>query len=216
MIKYNIAGGQNIIYEAAQRRYSDLTLKLTFSLVFAFLMAISANTFVYLPFTPVPMTLQVLTVVFSALMLGGPWALMGQVIYISLGLAGMPVFAGFISGPAVFLGPTAGYIIGFAIAAYISGSLFASRRLNNMVKGNMLVAGFLSAIAGLLIIYTTGSIHLFGFLYSLSGGQQFLNTGRSVWIFGIRPFIILDLIKILIAINILESGSRGHENYKNK
>ena len=179
-------------------------------------MAISANTFIYLPFTPIPVTLQVLTVVFSALMLGGPWALAGQLVYISMGLAGMPVFAGFIGGPAFFSGPTAGYIIGFTIAAYITGSLFGSSRLNDITRSNKLIAGFISGTAGLLVIYLLGSIHLFGFLYALSDRHQVLETARSVWSLGVKPFIILDLIKILIAIKILESGSKGYENYKNK
>jgi len=216
MVGYGTIGGQNSIYRSADRRYSDLLLKLTFSIVFAFLMAVSANAFVYLPFTPIPVTLQVLTVVFSALMLGGPWALAGQLLYISMGLAGMPVFAGFIGGPAFFSGPTAGYVIGFAIAAYISGSLFNSRQLNRLLRGNTLAAGFISGTAGLLIIYLMGSVHLFGFLYPLSSGQPIVETARSVWILGVKPFIIPDLIKILVAIKILESGSKGYENYKNK
>jgi biotin transport system substrate-specific component len=216
MINYSTAGRQSSICGSVSRSYSDLLLKLTFSIVFAFLMAISANTFIYLPFTPVPVTLQVLTVIFSAIMLGGPWALAGQLLYISMGLAGMPVFAGFIGGPAFFSGPTAGYVIGFAIAAYITGTLFDSSRLSNMVRGNKIIAGFISGTAGLLVIYLLGSVHLFGFLYTLSGGQHILKTARSVWGLGIKPFIILDLLKILIAINILESGRKGYENYKNK
>ena len=48
---------------------SDFTVKLVFSMLFALLMAISANAYIYLPFTPVPVTLQVLTVISSAFML---------------------------------------------------------------------------------------------------------------------------------------------------
>ena len=102
-------------------------LKAAFTIIFAVLMAVSANAFLYLPFTPVPITLQVLTVIFSALMLGGPLAMASQVLYISMGLAGLPVFAGFIGGPAALLGPTGGYIIGFALAAYITGFLASGK-----------------------------------------------------------------------------------------
>ena len=69
--------------------------KLSFSIVFVILMAISANSFIYLPFTPVPMTMQVFTVLMAALVLGSRWALASQVLYIAMGLAGVPVFAGF-------------------------------------------------------------------------------------------------------------------------
>lgn len=216
MINDSTADRQNSMHGSVSRRYSDLLLKSTFSIVFAFLMVVSANAFIYLPFTPVPVTLQVLTVIFSAIMLGGPWALAGQLIYISMGLAGMPVFAGFIGGPAFFSGPTAGYVIGFAIAAYIAGSLFNSNLLSKITTDNKLLIGFISGTAGLLVIYLMGSVHLFGFLYTLSDGQQVLKTVRSVWTLGVKPFIIMDIIKILIAINILESGNKGYENYKNK
>jgi len=216
LINCSTTGRQGSIYGSAAGKYSDLLLKSSFTIVFAFLMAISANAFIYLPFTPIPITLQVLTVIFSAIMLGGPWALAGQLLYISMGLAGMPVFAGFIAGPAIFSGPTAGYIIGFAAAAYITGSLFNSRQLSNMIKANKLITGFISGIAGLLAIYILGSVHLFGFLYTLSGGQPIQTIASSVWNLGVKPFIILDLIKILIVINILESGRRNYENYKNK
>ena len=145
--------------------YTDtrkLTIKLTFSIIFALLMVVSANSFIYLPFTPVPVTMQVLTVIFSALMLGGPWALTSQLLYISMGLAGLPVFAGFKSGLMVLTGPTAGYIIGFAVAAYFCGFLYQNMNSKNRLsKNNSLLAGFSSSIAGVLII---SIIYLFGFV----------------------------------------------------
>jgi len=140
-----------------------ISIKLSFSIIFAVLMAVSANSFFYLPFTPVPVTMQVLTVLFSAIMLGGPWALTSQLLYISMGLSGLPVFAGFKSGPMVLAGPTAGYIIGFAVAAYFCGFLYQNMNSKNrLIKNNGLLAGFSSSIAGVLII---AIIYLFGFAH---------------------------------------------------
>jgi len=192
--------------------YTDsrkLTIKLTFSIIFAVLMVFSANSFFYLPFTPVPVTMQVMTVILSAIMLGGPWALASQLLYISMGLAGLPVFAGFKGGPMVLSGPTAGYIIGFAVAAYFCGFLYQNLKTENrsLAEGGLLV-GFFSSLAGVLIIYLFGYVHLFGFLFSLFPGQTTSDIIFKAWKSGIEPFIVIDFLKVLIIINVLELGKK--------
>src|SRR4030066_2426860 len=103
---------------------ADIMAKFAFSLIFAILMAISANSFVYLPFTPVPITTQVLTVLLSGLFLGSRWALTSQTMYILMGIMGLPVFSGFITGAALLTGPTVGYVIGFMAAAFVTGYIY--------------------------------------------------------------------------------------------
>src|SRR4030043_625139 len=102
----------------------NLSSNLIFSLVFAVLMAISANSFIYLPFTPIPVTTQVLTVLLSGLFLGSRWALTSQVFYILMGIMGLPVFSGFKNGAALLTGPTVGYVIGFMAAAFVTGYVY--------------------------------------------------------------------------------------------
>ncbi len=186
-----------------------ITIKLTFSIIFALLMVVSANSFFYLPFTPVPVTMQVLTVLFSAIMLGGPWALTSQLLYISMGLAGLPVFAGLKGGPRVLAGPTARYIIGCAVAAYYCGFLYQSLKDESGTPAlGGLLAGLSSCITGLMIIYLLGYMHLFGFLFSLYPGLPTSDIIFMTWKSGIEPFIIMDLLKILIIINVLELGKK--------
>ncbi|MCK5567264.1 MAG: biotin transporter BioY [Actinomycetia bacterium] len=192
--------------------YTDsrkLTIKLTFSIIFAVLMVFSANSFFYLPFTPVPVTMQVMTVILSAIMLGGPWALASQLLYISMGLAGLPVFAGFKGGPMVLSGPTAGYIIGFAVAAYFCGFLYQNLNTErrSLAEGGLL-AGFFSSLAGVLIIYLFGYVHLFGFLFPLFPDQPASDIMLKAWKSGIEPFVVIDFLKILIIINVLELGKK--------
>src|SRR4030066_1743003 len=103
---------------------ADIMAKFAFSLIFAALMAISANSFVYLPFTPVPITTQVLTVLLSGLFLGSRWALASQAIYILMGIMGLPVFSGFKNGAALLSGPSVGYVIGFMAAAFVTGYIY--------------------------------------------------------------------------------------------
>ncbi len=177
--------------------------KFLFSIVFIMLMAISANSFIYLPFTPVPITMQVFTVLMAAILLGSRWALASQVLYILLGLAGFPIFAGFKNGFAVLAGPTAGYILGFALASFVAGYIFENNAKRSPGYSNIPLVGFISSLAGLLIIYLLGFIQLFGF-FSIAGSSTGF-TGLLIQAFklGVAPFIVIDLLKILIIINIL-------------
>jgi biotin transport system substrate-specific component len=201
---------------AENKRYLYFPVRIVFSAAFAFLTALSANAFIYLPFTPVPLTLQVLTVITSAFMLGSRWALAAQMLYILLGLSGMPVFAGFSGGPSVLMGPTAGYIAGFAVSAYITGLLFEGGLTGSFFRGNKSAAAFMSGAAGLFIIYFLGASHLYGYLYSAGIARTAAGTALMVWKMGISPFLIPDLVKVLIAVNILVLKGNRDENSKNK
>ncbi len=178
-------------------------VKSLFSIVFAALMAISANSFMYLPFTPVPVTMQVFTVLMAAVLLGSRWALASQILYISMGLAGLPVFAGFKNGFAALAGPTAGYITGFVLASFIAGYIFENNVKKKPGHSNILLVGFVSSLAGLLIIYFLGFIHLFGFLNAAGSGTGLAGLLVQSFKSGVAPFITFDLLKILMILNIL-------------
>ena len=69
----------------------SLKVKIIFTITFAFLTALGANCFFYLPFTQVPLTMQVFTVLLSSLILGMPYAFYSQLMYVGLGFMGMGV-----------------------------------------------------------------------------------------------------------------------------
>jgi biotin transport system substrate-specific component len=189
----------------AHRNAEKILMQFSFSLVFVILMWISANSFVYLPFTPIPVTMQVFTVLFCAIALGKIWALVSQIEYLLLGFAGFPLFAGFKNGVAVLLGPTGGYIIGFAAAAFVTG--FVYKKLSGKIGGSGFDV-FMACLCGLSVIYTCGFIHLAGFLYlgsNLPGtAMLLLNTFKA----GVLPFIIFDLLKILAIVTIQKASER--------
>ncbi|HNX81055.1 MAG TPA: biotin transporter BioY [Candidatus Omnitrophota bacterium] len=85
--------------------------------------ALSAFVRMPLPWTPVPVTLQTAAVLWAGLCLGARRGAYTQVGYIALGAAGIPVFAGAQAGALFLAGPTAGYIVGFVVAACIVGRL---------------------------------------------------------------------------------------------
>lgn len=158
---------------------------------FAALTALTARITIYLPFTPVPITLQTLAVVLSGLVLGARGGALAQISYLGLIAVGLPFDANAL-GPAAFVGPTAGYLIGFVPAAFVAGWL-AERFAINSWWGN-----FVAAIAGMLVIYLVGASWL----------AVWLGSFQKAWIGGVAPFILIDLGKAAIAAGVAESGKR--------
>src|SRR5256885_1920874 len=90
------------------------------------LTAIAAQISIQLPFTPVPFTLQPLVVLVGGAVLGARLGMTSQIIYLALGIAGLPVFAAspaLPQGAARLLGPTGGYLLSYPIAALLTGAL---------------------------------------------------------------------------------------------
>jgi biotin transport system substrate-specific component len=158
--------------------------------------AVAAQVSLRIPGTPVPFTLQVLAVLLGALALGPRRAFAAQVAYLVLGLAGLPVFALGRSGPAVLLGPTGGYLYGFALAAAVTGWLAGD--------GRSVLRRFGACVAGVVIIWVAGAVHL-GALVALTGRGT--NPWTVAWLQGVAPFIVVDMIKAVIA-TILGPGGR--------
>nr|WP_269848331.1 biotin transporter BioY [Methanosarcina horonobensis] len=103
--------------------------KMVFASLFAALTAAGAYIQIPIPFSPVPVTLQVFFVLLAGSMLKSKWGSLSMVVYTLLGIAGLPVFAGGSSGLGVLLGPTGGYIFGFILAAFLTASLPRKQRI---------------------------------------------------------------------------------------
>ncbi len=151
--------------------------------MFAALTAIFAQVTIPIPISPVPITLQVLAVCLTSAILGSRLAFMSMLVYITVGILGMPVFSGGASGLGVVMGPTGGYITGFLLSSYVTGKLVQRKPLPTM--SNTIVAMF----SGLLVIYTAGMLQL-----SLVTGMPL----QAAFMSGVVPFIGLDIIKIAV------------------
>ena len=182
---------------------ADIMAKFAFSLIFAILMAISANSFVYLPFTPVPITTQVLTVLLSGLFLGSRWALASQAIYILMGIMGLPVFSGFKNGAALLTGPTVGYVIGFMAAAFVTGFIYENSVKKERSSFSYILISFVSCIFGVILIHLIGFLYLSGYFYSMMGAGSVWDTLIKTWKLGTQPFLIIDFLKIIAAVSII-------------
>lgn len=165
------------------------TKDLILAAMFAALTAVCAQISVPTPFSPVPVTLQVLSVFLSGIILGGRLGAISQLVYLALGAVGVPVFANLSGGAQKLIGVTGGYLLSYPIASYLIGKVSALYK-GKSVHSTMVVYGFSMSI-GLAIIYLLGSFQ-FAVLNSMTIQQSLKLT--------VIPFIIPDLIKLGISI----------------
>lgn len=148
-----------------------------------------------LPFSPVPVSLTNLAIYFSVYILGMKRGTISYLVYLLLGLVGLPVFSAFTSGPAKLFGPTGGYLIGFIFMAIICG--FCVDRWNGRF-----VASFLGMAAGTAVCYLFGTVWL-AYQMTLSAEQQSLNFMQALpaaFAAGVLPFIIGDFVKMVLTL----------------
>lgn len=135
----------------------------------------------------VPVSLQTFSVLLAGAVLG-PWRGAAAVIlYLVLGTAGLPIFAQHTGGPAVWLGPTAGFLLGFVLAAFVTGWIV--RRLHR--KRLLSLSGIVGACAvgSLLVLNAVGYTWL-----SVRIGSSPIDT----LVIAI-PFLPGDIIKLFLA-----------------
>jgi biotin transport system substrate-specific component len=181
-------------------RTHALLKEATLVLFFAALTALGAQVAVRLPFSPVPITLQVLMVIVTGLALGGRRGLAGQVGYVAAGAMGLPVFAGGTGGAAVLFGPTGGYLMAFPAAAFVAGLIGERWKRRNRAGA---VAASLAAVA---VIYGGGVLWLATWL-RVAGAELPGTSLARAWALGVRPFILADLAKAVLAAAVV-GGSR--------
>lgn len=161
---------------------SERIRKMVYASLFASMTAVGA--YMVIPIGPVPITLQVLFVFLAGAFLGARWGMASMLVYLLLGLSGLPVFAGGAAGLGVLLGPTGGYLIGFVAATYVIGFLVEH------FPGKSIPYNSLYFLAGMVTIYIFGYLQLM-YVASLSPTEAF--------VLGVAPFILFDAIKAIAA-----------------
>ncbi len=159
-------------------RFNQLTLIALMSAVICVLSPFRIPLF----FTPIPFTLGVFAVLLCAYLLPPVMAFLAVLVYLCIGLAGLPVFSGFQSGFFALTGPTGGYLIGYLPLVWIS-SYFIHNSKNDILA-------IFGMILGLLVLYSLGTLW-FSFSKSMSILQSLTLT--------VLPFIPFDLAKIIMA-----------------
>lgn len=159
-------------------------LGIVYAAMFGAVTAIGAFIAIPLPFSPVPITLQTLFLFLAAALLGGRLGAMSQIVYIALGIIGLPVFAGGKAGFGVLLGPSGGYLYGFVIGAFVSGTLIALKEK----PGAAWI--MLSLCAAVVAVYGCGVLQL--------AAVASLSLEKSL-VVGALPFLPGDAVKIAAA-----------------
>ena len=154
---------------------------------------------------PVPFTLQTMAIFAVLMTIGGARGSLAVIIYLLLGLVGVPVFAGFKGGPASFLGPTGGFLVGFAVASLVW--ILIEKLLRDKMSSSMLrriIYGVINSVICEIVMYAIGVIW-FIVVYGQQTGPIGLGAVLSMCV---MPFIIPDIIKIAAAVVIGERAGK--------
>src|SRR5919109_4531273 len=155
--------------------------------------ALAAQVSIDLPFTPVPITGQTFAVLLVGTSFGALLGLASLGLYTFVGALGAPVYADGRHGWDILTGPTGGYIVGFALAAFLIGVL-AQRRWDRR---------FSSAVAAML----TGSVVIYA--VGLPWLAEKIDAGLETTLEqGLYPFVVGDLLKLYLAGALLPSAWR--------
>lgn len=168
--------------------------------MFATLLSVCA--WIYIPMT-IPFTMQTFAVFLAMFVLGGKKGTIVIIIYLFLGLIGMPVFSGGTAGPGVIFGATGGYLFGWLAIGLIEWAIehlserTADKVSNNASRHNKWIQ-LITMCSGLLVCYAIGTIWYVS-VYAKGEVMAGVFTALSICVF---PYIIPDLIKMALAYTI--------------
>jgi len=134
------------------------------------------------PIGPVPISLTNLAIYFALYLLGWKMGTVSYIVYLIIGIVGVPVFSGFTGGFAKLLGPTGGYIIGFIPMAIIAGLAIE--------KSGSRILHFIAMVVGTAVCYAFGT----AWFCVVMKSDVAAALGMCVF-----PFIPGDIAKIVIA-----------------
>jgi len=137
-----------------------------------------------IPFSPIPLSLANLAVSLTAVILGQKAGVLACLLYLLMGLTGLPVFSGFTGGFGKLLGPTGGYLTGYLFLA-IAGGWFAERFPGVGTKERIGLLGGL--LLGMLLLYAFGTAW-----FSYTADSDF----AAALAVGVWPFLPGDLLKM--------------------
>ena len=148
--------------------------------------------------TTVPFTMQTFAIFCVTLLLGGRRSLLAVGVYLLLGAAGVPVFAGFTAGLGILLGNTGGYMVGFLFIGPLYG-------LAVRLFGKKLWAEAAALLLGMAVCYAFGTAW-FMLVYARTEGAVGLMTALG-WC--VVPFLLPDLLKLVLAFTLRRSVTKA-------
>jgi biotin transport system substrate-specific component len=141
-----------------------------------------------LPFTPVPLAVQAQVILFLAVFLGSRRAALATMGFLGQGAMGLPVFAGGKAGLLCLAGPTGGYLLGYLVAAYLTGYIVENLKEKTARKV------FLAMSIGNAVIFALGAAWL----------AKFVGVKAALFL-GVAPFLMGDFFKLILAVKGLKA-----------
>lgn len=181
-VKIRIKSEEEFVMEKRFLSVQDIALIAMFTAL------IAVCSWISIPVGPVPFTLQTFGVFVTAGVLGTKKGTISVFAYILIGLIGIPVFAGFTSGPGVLAGPTGGFIIGFIFTAIIVGVMTTFIKVSGEWTKVIVLIG--AMILGAASYFAFGTIW---FVFAMK------STVSQALVLCVIPFIVPDLVKIVVA-----------------
>lgn len=170
------------------RFHGNKTRDIVFIAMFAVLIAVCS--WISIP-TAIPFTMQTFAVYLALDFLGAKKGVTAVLIYLLMGMIGLPVFANFTSGIGMLFGMTGGYMIGWIFSGFVMG-------ITEKLLGRKLWARGVSMMLGLLVCYTVGTIW---FLVTYTRSAGVIGVGTAL-LWCVMPFVIPDLVKLGLALGI--------------
>lgn len=152
---------------------------------------VGVGAFIHIPFGPMHISLQTMLVNLTGFRLGAKKAALALLLYNFCGFIGLPMFGRGKAGPASFLGPTAGYFIGFVLCAAISGLACRYGKTRRGRFAAMLFFGGIGAVVDLI----AGAVWLY---------IRFIPDWSRAFFVGAAPYVAGDLIKMTVAVLIAD------------
>lgn len=156
------------------------------------LLAVSA--WITVPLGPVPFTMQTFVLALLPQVMRTRDALFTVVVYLLLGAVGVPVFSGFQAGLGVLLGPTGGYLMGFAAGMPVAGAIMRASVLPRRA------CGVAAGVALLAVSYVLGTLQLMN-VYALDA--------PAALAVAVVPFVVPDVVKVAASVGVAERVNRA-------
>jgi biotin transport system substrate-specific component len=172
----------NISNPALLEKIRSYSIQYQLALIVGFAVVTSIAAQFEIPTQPVPFTLQTFFVFLAGAVLGPRYGFMSMLLYLMMGVSGLPVFAGASAGFAKLIGPTGGYLLAFPIVAAGIGYLINLRK--------EFLWTVLSMFIGSVLLLGVGTIHL-DLVYVHNWSESFK--------IGFLPFVVWDVLKVVAA-----------------
>ena len=181
------------------------TRRLTLCAIMAAVMCVLAP--ISIPIGPISITGGTLAIYLTTYLLGGVWGTASTLVYLLVGMVGLPVFSNYMGGISRLAGPTGGYLVCYLPMARLAGFVaeFSFRKLRRQGKKGAvlaLVLQFLGMAAATAVLYAFGTAW-----YCVQAGVDLQKALAACVI----PFIPCDLIKMVVALVVGAPVRRGLE-----